>query len=85
MSVPSMARRQGSVQRPIAIETVLFVKTVPDHPDEGRELFRRDRIEDVPDLDIRRNIMRAEEGLDVIPAGGSLRISLERKIRRAVG
>ena len=36
-----------------------------------------DRIEDVPDLDIRRNMMHPEEGLNVVPTGRPRQILLE--------
>ena len=55
--------QKGSVQNPVVLQTVLFAKRVPHHPDEGSGLLRRDRIEDVPDLDVRRHVMHAEEGL----------------------
>ena len=44
----------------------------------------RDRIENVPDLDVRRHVVDAEKGLDIVPSGRPRQIPLEGQKRRSL-
>ncbi len=57
-------------------------QSVSDSLDQRSHLLRLDQIEGVPDLDVRWEIMHAEEGLDIVPSGRPLQISLKGQKRR---
>ncbi len=73
--------RQGncSEKNPVALQSSLVLQFVSHGLDERRDLRRRDRIKNVPDLDIRGNVMDAEERVHVAAAGRSLQGPLERE------
>ena len=57
-------------------------QSVSDFLDQRRHLLRPDRTEDVPDLDVRWDIKRAEERLDIVPSGRPRQIFLKGQKRR---
>ena len=58
------------------------LQSVSDSLDQWSHLIRPDRIEDVPDQDVRWDILHAEEGLDIVPSGRPRQISLKGQKRR---
>ncbi len=79
---PVQGNEDRSVQNPIVRQASLGPQSVSDSLDQRSHLLRPDRIEDVPDLDVRRDIMHAEEGLDIVPSGRPRQISLKGQKRR---
>ena len=75
--------RQGnrSEKNPVAVQASRVLQFVSHGFDERGDLLRRNRIKNVPDLDIRGNMMDAEERLHVIATSRSLQVPLEREKR----
>ena len=82
---PVQGEQKGSVQDPVVRQDSLGPQSVSDLPDQRGHLFGIDRIQDVPDLDVGRNMMHAEEGLDIVPANSLRQIPLEGQKRRRLG
>ncbi len=74
---PVQGDQDSSVQDPVIRQASLGPKSVSDLLDQRGHLLRLDRIQDVPDLDVRRDILHAEKGLDIVPAGRQSRSPLE--------
>ena len=82
---PVQGNEDRSVQNPIVRQASLGPQSVSDFLDQRSHLLRLDRIEDVPDLGIRWDIVYAEEGLDIVPAGRQSKIPLEGQKRGRLG
>ena len=77
--------KDGSIEDPVLRQASLGLQRVSHLPDQRGHLLGSDRIQDVPDLDIRRNMMHPEEGLDVIPANSPRQSPLEGQKRWGLG
>ena len=74
---PVESHQKGAVQNPVLLQAFLFQQTISDHPDDRGDFVRIDRIENVPDLNIRGDVVSAKEGLDVV-AGAKIKfLSIE--------
>lgn len=82
---PVQGDKEGSMEDPVLRQASLDLQRVSHLPDQRGHLLGSDRIQDVPDLDIRRNMMHPEEGLDVIPANSPRQRPLEGQKRRGWG
>ena len=79
------SQKNGAIQHPIVGKAVLLPQDLAHACNERRHMVGRNRVEDVPDLNIRRNMVDAEQGVDVAPAGASLQGPLEGQKRRRLG
>ena len=79
------SQKKGSVQDAIVAKTVVLPQDLSHALDERSHMAGRNGIENVPDLNIRRKMMNAEQGVDVAPTGTSLQGSLEGEERGRLG
>ena len=79
------SQKKGAIQHPIVGKTVLLPQDLSHAPDERRHMAGRNGVEDVPDLNIRRNMMDPEQGVDVASTGVSLQGPLKGQKGRRLG
>ena len=79
------SHKKGAVQNPVLLQAFLFQQTISDRTNDRGDFVRIDWIEDVPDLNIRGDVVGAKERLDVVASRKRRHLPLIRQKRRRLG